>query len=95
MCYGDPMFRHNPSLGTSGGPKGGTKECRYLHFQVVPTTQRHAENPGYIPTLPPVITDALSEGVPESGESFAQWINCDVRSFDYSILGQYVWAQPL
>lgn len=29
MCYGEPLFAGNPSLGdTGGGTKFGTKECR-------------------------------------------------------------------
>lgn len=29
LCYGEPMFAKNPSLGEGNGPRPGTKECRY------------------------------------------------------------------
>jgi hypothetical protein len=28
LCYGEPMFAKNPSLGEGNGPRPGTKECR-------------------------------------------------------------------
>ncbi|WWD19012.1 hypothetical protein CI109_103469 [Kwoniella shandongensis] len=97
LCYGDPMFANNPSLGEGTGPRGGTKECRYLHFQVVPTTQPHyASLPeGFPPNLPKsTIKRLLGESNGGSGEGYEppkvpQWVNCDVRSFDYSVLGQF------
>jgi mRNA (2'-O-methyladenosine-N6-)-methyltransferase len=67
---------------------------RYLHFQVSPSTSQHFEYPpeGSSPPLPPAITSRLlgddhsNEGA--KAAQVAQWVNCDVRSFDYSVLGQ-------
>jgi hypothetical protein len=28
LCYGEPLFAKNPSLGEGNGPRPGTKECR-------------------------------------------------------------------
>lgn len=109
LCYGDPMFARNPSLGEGQGPgpRGGTKECRYLHFQVTPAEQPHAEP---VPQLPIYLSQGMQdrllfagakEGTGEPGGSEtagtsgkgkskqAEWINCDIRSFDYSVLGQF------
>jgi hypothetical protein len=30
LCYGEPLFAKNPSLGEGNGPRPGTKECRYV-----------------------------------------------------------------
>ena len=77
---------------------------RYLHFQVVPTTESHPIAPPIDPPLPPLITRKLfspltsaqtSKSDSSHGRSStrssqaAQWINCDIRSFDYSVLGQF------
>jgi mRNA (2'-O-methyladenosine-N6-)-methyltransferase len=67
---------------------------RYLHFQVSPSTSKHFEYPpeGSPPPLAPAISSRLlgddhSNGAAEAAQ-IAQWVNCDVRSFDYSVLGQ-------
>ncbi|EIW67329.1 mRNA methyltransferase [Tremella mesenterica] len=88
LCYGDPMFASNPSLGDGPGPRGG-KECRYLHFQVVPTTSSHPIHPPDQPPLPKIIRERLLPNIEVKGVSEAQWIHCDIRSFDYSLLGQF------
>jgi len=90
MCYGDPMFAKNPSLGEGTGPRGGSKECRYLHFALVPTTARRIERPplDFPPILPKLIKARLLGETEESRPRVAQWVNCDIRTFDYSVLGQ-------
>ncbi|KAI9637327.1 putative mRNA methyltransferase [Dioszegia hungarica] len=113
LCYGEPLFRSNPSLGagTSGdpsAPRGGTKECRYLHFHVQPSRERHVVVPeGFPVQMSEVVRRRLlSDG--SEGEDRAkgkgserwrrekQWVNCDLRTFDYSVLGQFqvIMADP-
>lgn len=107
LCYGEPMFAKNPSLGESTGPRPGAKECRYvlrsrsrdlttvltcdryLHFQVSPTMVSHVERPLGQVRVPKVLADRLVPS-PDGYEPprVAQWVNCDIRSFDYSVLGQ-------
>lgn len=151
LCYGDPLFSRNPSLGNeastsaSGGnaantsgnaasglgqrpPGGGTKECRYLHFHVQSTKERYALEPTTGAEEGIVVPDVIKRAVlnPDSGDivegansrdlgiaaaesdregdrarsgvqtrrdseramTEKQWVNCDLRSFDYSVLGQ-------
>ncbi|ODO06699.1 hypothetical protein I350_04057 [Cryptococcus amylolentus CBS 6273] len=95
------MFQKNPSLGGgdsgSGGPRG-TKECRYQHFQVVGTEQPSGEvlpETGY--ALNEVVRRKLlgeekrghEAGGIQGANEVAQWVNCDLRRFDYSLLGQF------
>lgn len=86
------MFRQNPSLGPSSGPRGGTKECRYLHFQVAPSRpQRGLDVP--VPVLPDSIKEKLFRDITPAEDQVragrvGQWVNCDLRTFDYSVLGQ-------
>ncbi|WRT68331.1 uncharacterized protein IL334_005307 [Kwoniella shivajii] len=100
LCYGDPMFVNNPSLGEGNGPRGGVKECRYMHFQVVPSSSPGSVSPhdtAKTPILPERIRKKLlNETEERDGDvekytppPVAQWINCDIRSFDYSLLGQF------
>ncbi|WWC71647.1 uncharacterized protein I206_105605 [Kwoniella pini CBS 10737] len=95
LCYGDPMFAKNPSLGEGNGPRGGVKECRYMHFQVVPSAKTHNSKKPDIPHLSSTtIKRLLGDEEKKIGERYnpppvAQWINCDIRSFDYSLLGQF------
>lgn len=123
LCYGDPLFRSNPSLGASdsGSSRPGTKECRYLHFHVQPTRERNVAEPrekvqlseamrkrilsSDSSTAPanaqrPLRNDPADRtedkekdiiGVGSEGQrwrSEKQWVNCDLRTFDYSVLGQ-------
>jgi mRNA (2'-O-methyladenosine-N6-)-methyltransferase len=73
---------------------------RYMHFQVVSSGKKSVPMPSItkIPELPPCVIEKLlpvptgsSEGIVKGkGKGKAEWINCDIRTFDYSILGQYV-----
>jgi hypothetical protein len=74
-----------------------SRQLRYLHFQVVPTVSPYSTPPpeGYPPALPTVVTRRLlsmpEDKSPLGSERMrkvAQWINCDLRHFDYSQLGQ-------
>jgi mRNA (2'-O-methyladenosine-N6-)-methyltransferase len=91
--------------GGGGGGGGAAKECRYLHFQVQPARQLHTVQPAGSPTVMPATvrqailgegasaTDGarlLERGTGRQVQDVKQWINCDLRSFDYSVLGQYV-----
>lgn len=61
---------------------------RYLHFQVSPCMQKDSVAPPTPAPLPlPASATALKQVAKQSP---AQWINCDIRSFDFSVLGQYV-----
>lgn len=94
LCYGDPMFTKNPSLGDGPGPRGGTKDCRYQHFQVTPSTIRYSQPlpEGYPSVMPGYLKKRILGGELVQGQNkevnVAQWINCDLRRFDYSLLGQ-------
>ncbi|BEJ12634.1 hypothetical protein CspHIS471_0210940 [Cutaneotrichosporon sp. HIS471] len=88
MCYGEPLFAGNPSLGESGGgTKFGTKECRYLHFQVTPAAAYHTESPPLTTPIPLPAPARALRAPPRPGT--AQWVNCDIRNFDFSVLGQF------
>ncbi|KGB79459.2 mRNA methyltransferase [Cryptococcus deuterogattii R265] len=95
LCYGDPMFTKNPSLGDGPGPRGGTKDCRYQHFQVTPSTIRYSQPlpEGYPSVMPGYLKKRILGYDDVQGQSkevnVAQWINCDLRRFDYSLLGQF------
>lgn len=58
-------------------------DSRYLHFQVAPSEQRHSvPAPGPVPLpVPEKLAGKVTKGP-------AQWVNCDIRSFDFSVLGQ-------
>ncbi|WVQ68236.1 uncharacterized protein L199_006443 [Kwoniella botswanensis] len=91
LCYGDPLFANNPSLGEGNGPRGGVKECRYMHFQVVPSTSSIPKTPPVIPPLPKNVKKRLLGEKIDRYDSppVPQWVNCDIRTFDYSLLGQF------
>ena len=65
-----------------------------MHFEVVPTSSRHSQDPPthFPPKLPRTVFNRLLADI--EGDLPvnlpAQWVNCDVRSFDYSVLGQWV-----
>lgn len=89
------MFTKNPSLGDGPGPRGGTKDCRYQHFQVTPSTIRYSQPlpEGYPSVMPGYLKKRILGGELVQGQNkevnVAQWINCDLRRFDYSLLGQF------
>lgn len=66
----------------------------YMHFQVASSANRLPHPPRSDPVVLPdsVLSKLLSEPPEEvvEAKSVAQWVNCDIRSFDYSVLGQYV-----
>lgn len=94
LCYGDPMFTKNPSLGDGPGPRGGTKDCRYQHFQVTPSLNRCGQPlpEGYPSVMPDYLKKRILGDEDVEGQdkevNMAQWVNCDLRRFDYSLLGQ-------
>ena len=67
---------------------------RYMHFQVAASsTRRSLPSRNEVSALPHVVRDRLlpkPPGAVEQDKGLAQWVNCDIRSFDYSVLGQYV-----
>lgn len=100
LCYGDPLFANNPSLGASAGGGGGAgKECRYLHFQVQPARELQTIKPkgSHEGRVPASVRKAIlgdsgdarqpSRALERQVQGVKQWINCDLRSFDYSVLG--------
>ena len=61
-----------------------------MHFQVTPAVKAPANIPSDV-----VINERMARRLcpepplrSEMKEGVAQWINCDIRSFDYSVLGQ-------
>ncbi|WVQ81921.1 hypothetical protein IAT38_004048 [Cryptococcus sp. DSM 104549] len=93
-CYGEAMFNTHPSIVDC--PRPGAKDCRYMHFQVSPAEEpyKRALPEGFPVTFPGEVgkklvgADEREEGK-RKGQSVAQWINCDLRRFDYSVLGQF------
>ena len=74
-------------------PKSVADMRRYMHFQVAPssTTQPHALPEGYPAPLPNPVLSRLWAEPPDAASrtvGVAQWVNCDIRTFDYSVLGQ-------
>jgi hypothetical protein len=69
---------------------------RYMHFQVVPTTAKQTELTPGISHFSPTIRSRLFDGedgtMSQPGKRVGQWINCDLRRFDYSVLGKCVVA---
>ncbi|KAG9025545.1 hypothetical protein FRB95_010071 [Tulasnella sp. JGI-2019a] len=100
-----------PSGLGSGGRGKEKAPCRYLHFEV-DYDGFHGEggNPGATTVVPigskgknSTASDdvALGIGLGPTGQisktmTPAQWINCDVRRFDYSVLGKFhvIMADP-
>lgn len=86
LCYGDPLFARNPSLGADGPSQsrpGPGKECRYLHFHVQAAKELHS-----VPPPEEGLAVVRADNGAGNKEKSKQWINCDLRSFDYSVLGQ-------
>ena len=67
-----------------------------MHFQVAPSSTTHLRLPSdkppelSKPVLDKLLTHSPGPGQAKRLEEVAQWVNCDIRSFDYSVLGQYV-----
>lgn len=68
---------------------------RYLHFQVSPALPPATASGVSAESEKPLIPRRTIERLVPNPTGFvpprvAQWINCDIRSFDYSVLGEYV-----
>ncbi|RUP51489.1 hypothetical protein BC936DRAFT_147879 [Jimgerdemannia flammicorona] len=63
--------------------------CKYVHYELDNEEEEHKVVERKIPTMP-VVINPLGKVLP------AQWINCDVRSLDFSILGKFpiIMADP-
>ena len=56
-------------------------KCKYIHYaKEIPTQKRNFEN------LYKIYDCKINF---EKAEKFSQWINCDLRHFDYNILGKF------
>lgn len=65
---------------------------RYLHFQVVPSSSTCAQQL-HKPAVSARRAQKLFDDPPQTeeekrAERLGQWVNCDLRTFDYSVLGQ-------
>ncbi|KAG9097772.1 hypothetical protein FS749_005551 [Ceratobasidium sp. UAMH 11750] len=90
--------------GLGAGGRGKEKApCRYLHFEVdYDPPPGYSTAPGKAIIPPPKAAGPnleLKLGLgPDGGEPLLppQWINCDVRRFDYSVLGKFhvIMADP-
>ncbi|KIP12882.1 hypothetical protein PHLGIDRAFT_97634 [Phlebiopsis gigantea 11061_1 CR5-6] len=106
-CYSEPTYAQSPSIpplpGLGAGGRGKEKApCRYLHFEVDWDPQ---DGNGYTEHE---IRNAdakkkvhkLGIGLGPTGKATPmlppQWINCDLRRFDYSVLGKFhvIMADP-
>ncbi|KZW03694.1 MT-A70-domain-containing protein [Exidia glandulosa HHB12029] len=110
-CYSEPTYALSPSIptipnnktlpsGLGAGGRGKEKApCRYLHFEVDydplvdgPAPRRPAKpSPHRLALgLGPAGGAQREEPVPP------QWINCDMRRFDYGVLGKFhcIMADP-
>jgi hypothetical protein len=63
-----------------------TADSRYLHFQVTPAPAYHTEAPPLATPIPLPAPARALRAPPRPGT--AQWVNCDIRNFDFSVLGQ-------
>jgi mRNA (2'-O-methyladenosine-N6-)-methyltransferase len=71
---------------------------RYQHFAVAPTTSKRSQPvPDGLPrSFPePIKSRLLSQpggvvSTPYTPPALPQWVDCDIRTFDYSVLGQSV-----
>ena len=63
-----------------------------MHFQVVPSAEPYYQEPpgDSLHDLPPTAQARLLAGPSDDAPQVkgAQWIHCDLRTFDYSVLGQ-------
>ncbi|KAF9247026.1 MT-A70-domain-containing protein [Melanogaster broomeanus] len=107
-CYSEPTYAQSPSIpsfssgsasrvslpsGLGAGGRGKEKApCRYLHFEV-----DWDERDDKVRVRKPF---KLEIGMGPDGKDMhvlpPQWINCDLRRFDYSILGKFhvIMADP-
>lgn len=63
-----------------------TTNPSYLHFQVTPAPSYHSVAPPLATPIPLPSPARALRAPPRPGT--AQWVNCDIRNFDFSVLGQ-------
>ncbi|KAI0751425.1 MT-A70-domain-containing protein [Daedaleopsis nitida] len=108
-CYSEPTYAQSPSIpplpshrqiqyGAQGqGPEKAP--CRYLHFEV-DWDLNDGHGMAEQRTVPKRRPYRLKLGLGPEGKLSAplppQWINCDLRRFDYSVLGKFhvIMADP-
>ncbi|KAI5452955.1 methyltransferase [Naganishia albida] len=112
MCYGEPLFANNPSLANANqsrsapvqrpttGNASNHKQCRYIHYRLVPPTSvdtflsRQEKERSLIPRLDADtkrrILDA-GDGSARCGVACeaAQWLNMDARDMNAAVLGSF------
>jgi hypothetical protein len=64
-----------------------------MHFQVAPALPPNADVMGASTSDRAVLPKKMAERLVPNPNGYvppkvAQWVNCDIRSFDYSVLGQ-------
>jgi len=111
-CYSEPTYALSPHMaagmtsmgktlpsGLGAGGRGKEKApCRYLHFEV--DYDPVQDGPPRRPPAGPTVLHRLALGMgPDKSLKDPmppQWINCDVRRFDYSVLGKFhcIMADP-
>lgn len=75
--------------------------CKFVHYEiehsalVPPPESRHGSKPSFSSSTKPA-TSWAATGIKSTRLNPAQWINCDLRQFDMSVLGNYavVMADP-
>ncbi|KNZ80063.1 N6-adenosine-methyltransferase 70 kDa subunit [Termitomyces sp. J132] len=110
-CYSEPTYSQSPSIppfpGTAHSAGGRGKEkapCRYLHYEVDwdegDGEKSRAMNGKGKEAVKRKKVHKLGIGQGPMGNSMPvlppQWINCDLRRFDYSVLGKFhvIMADP-
>ncbi|GHJ85063.1 hypothetical protein NliqN6_1465 [Naganishia liquefaciens] len=112
MCYGEPLFTQNPSLVNANQsrsaptPRPSTslnsaqKQCRYIHYRLVPPASVEAfaamqdKERSMVPRLDEetkrrILGIESSNGAEETGCQAAQWLNMDARDMDTAVLGSF------
>ncbi|KAI6034082.1 MT-A70-domain-containing protein [Pisolithus microcarpus] len=105
-CYSEPTYAQSPSIPPfpSGSATRGKEKapCRYLHFEV-DWDERDGPAIGSDHTTEVMKVDrpfkleiGLGPNKKDAQVLPPQWINCDLRHFDYSVLGKFhvIMADP-
>ncbi|OBZ76306.1 N6-adenosine-methyltransferase subunit METTL3 [Grifola frondosa] len=104
-CYSEPTYAQSPSIphclptAQLGGRGKEKAPCRYLHFELDWDANDGA---GFVESRQEIKKKPYKVGIglgPEGKETETlppQWINCDLRRFDYSVLGKFhvIMADP-